>query len=173
MAMKQLDESDEEQPPLKARLLSRAFRTGPLFQTAMWTQMPLLAMAKPKVTELNAQRCALDLPFGWRTRNIFGTMYFGASLMAAEATTGALVFFHHASRPEKFSFVVTGVSAEFVDKAKSRVTFECNDGPRVAEAFDEALSTGERVDRTFNVVGRREDGTETAKVGVNWYIRSR
>ncbi len=157
--------------PLKARLLSRAMRTKPLFQTALWTQMPLLAMVSPRVTDLDAEHCAVEIPFNWRNRNIFGTMYFAASMMAAEATTGGLVFFHDASRIEKTAFIVRGVSADFVDKAQSRVRFECRDGEKVAEAFDEAARSGDRVERTLEVVGWREDGTEVARVNVDWYWR--
>lgn len=156
-----------------ARLLSRAMRTKPLFQTALWTQMPLLAMASPRVTDLDADHCAIEIPFNWRNRNVFGTMYFAASLMAAEATTGGLVFFHNAARPEKCSFIVRGVSADFVDKAQSRVRFECRQGDVVEEAFLEAATSDQRVERTLQVVGWREDGTEVARVDVEWSWRGK
>lgn len=168
----QIEEHDRGQPPMMARLLSRAMRTRPLFQTALWTQMPLLAMISPRVTTLDEHRCVIDIPYGWRTRNIFGNMYFAASLMAAEATTGGLVFFHNASRPEKCSFIVRGVSADFVDKAESKVRFECDQGQVVAEAFSEALHSEGPVERTLQVVGRRQDGAETARVDVDWYWRA-
>ncbi len=159
--------------PLKARLLSRAMRTKPLFQTALWTQMPLLAMVSPRVLELNAERCTVEIPFNWRNRNIFGSMYFAASMMAAEATTGGLVFFHDAKRPDAFSYIVKGVSADFVDKAQSDVTFECRQGEVIAEAFAEAAGKKSSVERTLEVVGWREDGTEVARVKVDWWWRAK
>ncbi len=168
-----IDEVDEARPPLKARLLSRAMRTKPLFQTALWTQMPLLAMISPKVTELDSRRCVVEIPFTWRNRNVFGTMYFAASMMAAEATTGGLVFFHNAMRPQRYSFIVRGVSADFVDKAQSTVRFECSQGEVIQEAFDEAWRSDAPVERTLQVVGHREDGTEVARVKVDWYWRGR
>lgn len=173
MPMKEsaIETSNQSSPPLMARLLSRAMRSRPLFQTALWTQMPLLAMASPRVTDLDANHCAVEIPFNWRNRNIFGTMYFAASLMAAEATTGGLVFFHNASRVDKTSFIVRGVNADFVDKAQSTVRFECRQGDVVEEAFEEAAVCGEAVERTLEVVGRREDGTEVARVGVDWWWR--
>ncbi len=168
-----MDEEDSARTPVMARLLSRAMRTKPLFQTALWTQMPLLAMISPRVTELDAERCVIEIPFRWRNRNVFGTMYFAASMMAAEATTGGLVFFHNAARPEKFSFIVRGVSADFVNKAESKVSFECIEGDVIEEAFEEASRSEGPIERTLQVVGRREDGTEVARVSVDWYWRAR
>lgn len=175
MVLKQntADEADDSSPPLMARLLSRAMRTGPLFQTGLWTQMPLLAMAKPNVKRLDRNQCTVELPFNWRTRNIFGTMYFAAILMAAEATTGGLVLFHNAARPEKFSYIVTGVDADFIDKARSTVTFVCREGDVVEDAFARAARVDERFERTLEVVGRREDGTEIARANVEWSWRGK
>ncbi len=167
------DDNDDSNPPLKARLLSRAMRTGPLFQTALWTQMPLLAMVSPRVTDLDAERCAIEIPFNWRNRNVFGTMYFAASMMAAEATTGGLVFYHDALRRQDCSFIVRGVSADFVDKAQSRVRFECTQGDVVDEAFSESARSDERVERTLEVVGWRDDGTEIARVHIDWSWRGK
>lgn len=157
----------------KARVLSRAVRTGALLQSALWARMPLLALVGPRVLELDAERCRVEIPFAYRNRNPFGSMYFAASLMAAEATTGLLVFYHDANRPERCSFIVTGVEAEFVKPAKSNVIFECEQGEVIAAAFKEALVSGERVDRTLDVVGRRADGEEVARVKVKWYWRGR
>ena len=173
MEKQRIEKSQPTEPPLMARLLSRAMRTKPLFQTALWTQMPLLAMISPRVTDLDARHCAVEIPFTWRNRNIFGTMYFAATMMAAEATTGGLVFFHQAARPDKSSFIVRGISADFVDKAQSSVRFECRQGDVIAEAFDEASRSDQRVERTLEVVGWREDGTEIARVNVDWSWRGR
>lgn len=160
------------QPSLKARLLSRAMRTGPVFRTALWTQMPLLAMIRPQVTRLDREVCAVEIPFRWRNRNVFGSMYFAASMMAAEATTGGLVFFRDAMRPDDFSYIVRGVHADFVDKAQSRVRFECRQGDVVRDAFEEAAVSGDSVERTLEVVGWREDGTEVARVQIDWWWRA-
>lgn len=125
------------------------------------------------MTELNADRSIVELPYGWRTRNIFGTTYFAALLMAAEATTGGLVFFHDACHPGDFSYIVRGVSADFVDKARSTVSFACRQGDRIAEAFDRAADTGERIDAPIEVVGHREDGTEVLRAEVEWTWRTK
>ncbi len=163
---------DEAGTSWKAKALSKVLRTRPVFQSAMWAQMPLLAMAGPRFREVSAERCELVLPFGWRTKNIFGTMYFGASLMAAEATTGGLVLCRGAAADD-ISYIVTGVSADFVDKAQSEVTFRCEQGQEVAQAFEEARRRSDRFEREFQVVGEREDGVQTAQVTVRWSFRGR
>lgn len=135
--------------------------------------MPLLAMVGPRVLELDESKCCVEIPFRWRNRNVFGSMYFAASLMAAEATTGGLVFFHDAGRPESFSYIVRGVSADFVKPAHSDVRFECRQGEKVARAFQRAAEQQESVERTLNVVGIREDGKEVARVDVDWWWRGK
>lgn len=159
--------------PIKARLLSRAMRTPTLFQGLLWTRMPLLAMIKPRMRGLDQERCEVEIPFRYRNRNIFGTMYFAATLMAAELTTGGLVLFHNAARPEKVKFIVKGIEADFVKPARSRVTFVCDQGEEVRKAFEEALRGEEGVERTLEVSGRRADGEEVARVKVNWYWRAK
>lgn len=171
MGQATMEKGRGEEPTLKARLLSRALRTRPLFQGALWTQMPLLAMVGPRVTELDRDHCTVEIPFTWRNRNVFGTMYFAASMMAAEATTGGLVFYHQAMQPRKVSFIVKGISADFVDKAQSTVRFECRAGEEIAQAFEEAQSSSTSVERTLEVVGWREDGREVARVQVDWWWR--
>src|SRR5690554_6307076 len=161
-----------ERAPWTARVVAGALTTRPVAQAVLWARMPLLAVVSPSVDVLNASRCEVAIPFGWRNRNIFGTMYFAASMMAAEMTTGGLVLFHNALRPEKFSYIVRHISADFVKPAKSAVRFECVQGEEIAAAFDEAARTGERVNRLLEVVGRRTDGVETARVKVEWSIRA-
>jgi acyl-coenzyme A thioesterase PaaI-like protein len=159
---------------MKARLLSRVARTQVVLRGALWAKMPLLAMAGPRVLELDRDRCRVEIPFAYRNRNPFGSLYFAASLMAAEATTGLLVFFHEANRGKKrCSFIVTGVEADFVKSAKSDVIFTCEQGEMIEAAFREAELTKERVDRPLEVVGHRADGEAVARVKVRWYWRGR
>lgn len=148
-------------------------RTGPLFQGLLWTRMPLLAMIKPKVSHLDSERCEVKLPFRFRNRNIFGTMYFAATLMAAELTTGGLVLFHQAAQLEKVRFIVKGIDAEFVKPARTTVTFSCTQGEEVEEAFREALLSGQSVERELIAEGRRDDGEVVARVRVRWWWKAR
>lgn len=165
------DAVQAERPAWAARMVAGALTTRPLAQAVLWARMPLLALVSPSVEVLDADRCLVEIPFGWRNRNIFGTMYFAASMMAAEMTTGGLVLFHNAVRPEKFSYIVRSVSADFAKPARSRVSFECVQGDDVAAMFEEAMQSGERINRVLEVVGRREDGVEVARVKVEWSIR--
>ncbi|RAL24962.1 hypothetical protein DL240_01765 [Lujinxingia litoralis] len=161
-----------ERPAFAGRVVAGALTTRPVAQAVLWARMPLLALVSPRVEVLNEATCQVDIPFGWRNRNIFGTMYFAASMMAAEMTTGGLVLFHNAVRPERFSYIVRHISADFVKPARSRVSFECVQGDEVARAFAQASRSGERVNQLLEVVGRRADGVETARVKVEWSIKA-
>ena len=60
------------------------------FRAYLGFKLPLAAFAGLRVDEFTAERCAVSLPYGWRTQNPFNSIYFAAQCMAAELSTGAL-----------------------------------------------------------------------------------
>ena len=64
---------------LKATLMLRAFG---LFK------IPMILFVGPRVVEMNAERCVLKIPLGYRTRNHLGGMYFGTLATGADCAAG-------------------------------------------------------------------------------------
>ena len=73
------------------------------FRAFLGLKLPLAAFAGLRVDEFTAERCAVSLPYGWRTQNPFNSIYFAAQCMAAELSTGALAMLAIQSSNESVS----------------------------------------------------------------------
>ena len=146
-----------------------------LVASVLGLKLPLAFFAGLRVESCTTERCAVSLPYGWRSQNPFRSIYFGAQCMAAELSTGALGFLITSSvpKPDTVAMLVTGMSATFSTKATSRTTFICSQGANVRSAIEETLSTGEGVRVRMNSVGHMESGEEVARFEFEWSFRKR
>lgn len=137
----------------------------------MFKTLPLAFVAGLRVTEINADRCTVTVPYGWRTQNPFRSTYFAALSMAAEMATGALALTLVRAAPQPVSMLITGLSAEFVKKATDTVAFTCDAGPTLREAVQTALETGDGLTRTVEAVGRLPSGEIAARFTFTWSFK--
>jgi acyl-coenzyme A thioesterase PaaI-like protein len=114
-------------------------------------KIPVLLFLGPRVERLDEGGCVVKIPFGWRSRNHVGSMYFGALCAGADLAGGLpaarLIWASH----RKVSLVFADVKGEFLKRADGDVLFACQDGPAIAEAVRRADATGERVTVPVNV----------------------
>src|SRR5262245_44535674 len=61
-----------------------------LLQAYMAAKMPLGALAGLKVEVLDGYKCSVSVPYSWRTKNPFGSIYFAALSMAGELSCAGL-----------------------------------------------------------------------------------
>ncbi len=112
-----------------------------LFLFYLW-RLPTLAWWGLRVEHLGKDRCTVSLRQSFRTKNPFGSIYFSALLGAAELATGILCLQAMAGRA-RVSMLVTGMSAEFVKKAKGKIHFTCEEGEEIIRTIDEAIQQDE------------------------------
>lgn len=136
-------------------------------------KLPLALFAGLRVRDLNADRCVVAVPYGWRTTNPFKSTYFAAQTMAAELSTGALVLLAVQTAPDPVSMLVTSMSATFEKKASETLLFTCDDGPAAFDAVRRTLETGEGVTAEMETVGRLPDGTVAARFTFVWGIKKK
>jgi acyl-coenzyme A thioesterase PaaI-like protein len=111
----------------------------------------LLYFVKPRILEVNENRCEVVLPLNWRTRNHLRSMYFGALCIGADVS-GGLIAFHLASKQKaKISFVFKDMKADFLKRAEDDVHFVCADGALIQELVRRAMESGERQEATVHV----------------------
>jgi acyl-coenzyme A thioesterase PaaI-like protein len=107
-------------------------------------RIPVLLFLGPRVERLDERGCTVKIPFGWRSRNHVGSMYFGALCAGADLAAGLpaarLIWSEH----QKVVPVFADVRGEFLKRADGDVLFTSDDGPAVAEAVRQADATGER-----------------------------
>lgn len=170
-----MSQSPDASPPSRAEV-ERATRQllNPLaFRAYLAAKLPLALFAGLRMRELDARRCAVAVPYGWRTTNPFRSTYFAAQSMAAELSTGALVLLAVQTAPAPVSMLVTGMSAIFEKKASETLVFTCEDGAACFDAVRRTLETGEGVTLEMHTVGRLPDGTVAARFTFIWGIKKK
>jgi hypothetical protein len=139
----------------------------------MLAKLPLALVAGLRVRELDARRCAVSVPYGWRTTNPFRSTYFAALSMAAEMSTGALAMMAVELAPQPVALIIVNLEASFEKKAQALATFTCEDGDKAFAAVAETVRTGEPATVRLETVGRAPDGTVVARFAFTWSFKRR
>jgi len=139
----------------------------------MLAKLPLALVAGLRVREMDARRCAVTVPYGWRTTNPFRSTYFAALSMAAEMSTGALAILATELAPQPVAMIIVTLEASFEKKAQALATFTCEDGEKAFAAVAETVRTGEPATARLETVGRAPDGTVVARFAFTWSFKRR
>ena len=112
----------------------------------------LLWLIRPKIVELNHERCIVRVPLNWITRRRdIHAMYLGTLCMGADVAAGLIAFQIVRERRERVSFIFKDLKGEFLKRAEGAVVFTNNDGPLIQELLRRATETGERQEATVHV----------------------
>jgi uncharacterized protein DUF4442 len=115
-------------------------------------RIPVLLFLSPRVLELDDERCAIEIPLTWRSKNhLIGAMYFGALCAGADLAGGFPAAMLIRENPD-LRLVFGEMRAEFLKRADGDVVFRSSSVRRVAEAARQAVGTGERVTAPVEVV---------------------
>jgi acyl-coenzyme A thioesterase PaaI-like protein len=123
-----------------------------LFVRALALKIPMFLWLGPRVLELDDEGCAIEIPFGWRTKNHLNSMYVGALCAGADLASGLNAARLIQGPHKKVKLVFADMRCEFLKRADGDVVFRSRDGRRVAAAVRQADETGERVTLPIEVV---------------------
>lgn len=134
-------------PLWKANLLLRAF--GVL-------KVPLIGHLRTRIVEHSDDHTVVKVPLRRRSKNHWGTMYFGALAVGADVAGGwaAMEAILDAKKRTgaDVGFVFRDVQAEFLRRPDGHVHFTCRDVPAMRELIEAAVADGERHDLPVEVV---------------------
>jgi len=160
-------------PVPKVAKLAGRLKNPFLFRGFLLAKLPLALVAGLRVRELDAERCAVTVPYGWRTTNPFRSTYFAALGMAAEMSTGALAMMAAELAPRPVALIIVGLEAGFEKKAQALTTFTCEDGAKAFAAVAETVRTGEPATARMETAGRAPDGVVVARFAFTWSFKRR
>ena len=123
-----------------------------LLVRALALKIPMFFWLGPRLLELDDERCAIEIPFGWRSKNHLNSMYVGALCAGADLASGVHAAKLIQERYRNVKLVFADMRCEFLKRADGDVVFRSRDGRRVAEAVRQADETGERVTLPIEVV---------------------
>lgn len=136
-------------------------------------QLPLAFFAGIRLSRLDSQIAVTHVRYRWMTKNPFRSMYFAAQAMAAEFSTGILAALVLERSGENIAMLITANRAEFMQKAKGRVTFTCEDGNKFSEGIQRCINTKEPVQIEALSVGRDDEGTVISEFRFTWSFKTR
>jgi hypothetical protein len=159
------------QPVLSSAALSyqKKMRNPLIFWIAMLLKLPTAVFWRLKIAHLDGERCEVTIPYFWRSKNPFQSIYFAALAGAAELSTGALCQLALAGRGS-FSMLVVDFRAEYSKKANTKTSFSCEQG---AEVFDlvVSLNPGESKQITMVSHGKNSSGEDVARFFITWSFK--
>ncbi|MGB2734954.1 MAG: DUF4442 domain-containing protein [Saprospiraceae bacterium] len=124
-----------------------------------------------KIKVLDHEKCVVQIPYRWSTKNPFRSIYFAALSAAAELSTGSIAL--AAVEGKDMSMLVTGMSGVFLKKAKGIILFECPEVPRIVAAVKEAESNPNGSVVSVTTFGHNKDGVEVAKFTFEWSFKKK
>lgn len=112
----------------------------------------LLWLVRPKIVELNENRCVVRIPLNWITRRRdIHAMYLGTLCMGADVAAGLIAFSLVTQKKVRVNFIFKDIKGEFLKRAEGAVVFTNNDGPLIQDLVRRALESGERQEATVHV----------------------
>ena len=122
---------------------------------------------------IDEEKSVSSMRYWWMTKNPFKSMYFAAQSMAAEFATAVLAVQAIEQSGKNVALIITGLKAEFLKKATTRVTFTCNDGLKYSEGLKRAIEKGEAVEIEGKAEGRNKEGEVVSVFYVTWSFKER
>jgi acyl-coenzyme A thioesterase PaaI-like protein len=111
----------------------------------------LLWFVRPRILQLDENRCVVRIGLNWRTRNHLQSMYFGALCIGADVAGGLIAFHLMEKRKVRVAFVFKDVKAQFLKRPEGAVHFTCEDGPAIQELMRRTVESGERQETTVRI----------------------
>lgn len=151
----------------------RKLRNPLIFKLYLLRKLPMGLFAGLRIEHLEASHAHVSVPFAYRNKNPFRSMYFASLSMAAELATGVLALAAVKSEQQAVSMLVLGMRAEFVKKARSRVSFACMDGEKIHTALRKSLQTDEGQEVEAMATGTDIEGETIARFWFRWSFKPR
>ncbi len=139
--------------------------------TFMFFKLPSAYWSGVRVHQIDAKSCVVRIKHKWFNQNPFKSMYFASQAMAAEFTTGVLVMYYVKLSSKKISMLVAQNKAVFTKKATGKITFTCNEGEKVKELINAAITTGEGQTTWLTSKGVNEKGEQVSEMQFEWTVK--
>jgi len=137
----------------------------------LFFKIPSAYFSGVRVSKLTDNEVEATVKYSWRSKNPFKSIYWAVQGMASELVTGILVMKQIAASKKNISMLVTHQTADFLKKAKGKITFSCKDEQLIKEAVAKTIANGEG--QTFDLIveGFDEQGEKVSYFTYQWSIK--
>jgi len=135
--------------------------------------LPMALISGIKLIHLDEEKSIAEVPYRWRNKNPFKSMYFAVQCMAAELSTGAPALLALKGSDADIVLIITDLKAKFVKKATTKITFTCKDYMLFTQAISQLKQVGDTIEVTAKTVGRDTNDEEVARFDFIWSFKLR
>ena len=135
--------------------------------------LPMALISGIKLIQLDEEKSIAEVPYRWRNKNPFKSMYFAVQCMAAELSTGAPALLALKGADADIVLIIIDLKAKFVKKATTKITFTCEDYKLFTQALSQLKQVGDIVEVTAKTVGRDTNEEEVARFDFTWSFKLR
>jgi len=130
-----------------------------IFRLFVFFKVPVLSYLKPTVVRLDERDCIVKIPFKRRVKNHMNSVFVGVLTSGADCASILAAMHKTRMRNVDVVFSLKTLTVNFKKRAESDVYFTCAQGLEISEYVDQALRTGERLNRIIKVVATCPDTT--------------
>ncbi len=128
-------------------------------------QIPMILFITPRVIESTDDRCIVEVPLNWRTKNHLGSMYFGALSAGADIAGGLIAWKVIEKTDPSVKLIFKDFHAEFLKRAEGDVQFRCDEGAAIRDLVKRAAESGERVSMPVHITATTPKKTGNEPIG--------
>ncbi|MBL6611583.1 MAG: DUF4442 domain-containing protein [Flavobacteriaceae bacterium] len=143
------------------------------FNSFLFLKLPSAFLCGVRLKSLNKMRAVVTVTLNFLNKNPFKSMFWAVQGMAAELATGVIILSEVKKSPVPVSFLVTRNEAEFLKKAKGKITFTCTDVELVKNQFATLLQSETGTRFWMQSEGVDQQGDVVSRFRFEWSIKAK
>ena len=143
------------------------------FNRFLFLKLPSAFLGGVRLMSLNKERAVVTVTLNFLNKNPFKSMFWAVQGMAAELATGAIILSEVRSSTVPISMLVTRNEAEFLKKAKGKITFTCTDVALVKNQFYTYLQSETGTRFWMQSEGVDEQGEVVSRFRFEWSVKAK
>jgi hypothetical protein len=143
------------------------------FNRFLFLKLPSAFLCGVRLRSLNKERAVVTVTLNFLNKNPFKSMFWAVQGMAAELATGVIILSEVRSSTIPISMLVTRNEAEFLKKAKGKITFTCTDVALVKNQFAKHLQSETGTRFWMQSEGVDEQGEVVSRFRFEWSVKAK
>ena len=143
------------------------------FNRFLFLKLPSAFLCGVRLMSLNKERAVVTVTLNFLNKNPFKSMFWAVQGMAAELATGAIILSEVRSSTVPISMLVIRNEAEFLKKAKGKITFTCTDVALLKNQFAKHLQSETGTRFWMQSEGVDEQGEVVSRFRFEWSVKAK
>jgi hypothetical protein len=137
------------------------------------SKLPVAFVCGLRLAKMESSTASISVRYSWFNQNPFRSMYFAIMSMAGEVSTGILSMAALYKRDPSVSMLLVKTEGEFYKKAVGKIVFTCNDGEKINDAVEQAMTSAGGITCACTSTGINESGDVVASFVFTWSFKAR